>query len=141
MLMEVPIVRDNEFLGTLGALYSINGILTHLLPPELTERYRFSLIDKNNPVRASTSLRPVPGNALSHEVLLDPPGHSLSLRADAYPPPSNLPNNMLLWLVVGCPVSCCGACGACGATPAAAPRHSARCWPRPRSAARWKTRC
>ena len=28
-----------ERLGTLGALYSINGILTHLLPPELTERY------------------------------------------------------------------------------------------------------
>jgi len=101
MLMEVPIVRDNEFLGTIGALYSINGILTHLLPPELTERYRFSLIDKNNQVRASTSLRPVPGNALSYEVLLDPPGHSLSLRADAYPPPSNLPNNMLLWLVIG----------------------------------------
>ncbi|AZG14729.1 MULTISPECIES: PAS domain S-box protein [Cupriavidus] len=101
MLMEVPIVRDNEFLGTLGALYSINGILTHLLPPELTERYRFSLIDKNNQTRASTSVRPVPGNALSYEVLLDPPGHSLSLRADAYPPPSNLPNNMLLWLVVG----------------------------------------
>ncbi len=141
MLMEVPIVRDNEFLGTLGALYSINGILTHLLPPELTERYRFSLIDKNNQTRASTSLRPVPGNALSYEVLLDPPGHSLSLRADAYPPASNLPNNMLLCWWWGCRASCCGACGACGATPAAAPKRSARCWPRPRSGARWKTRC
>ncbi|MCL9845194.1 PAS domain S-box protein [Ralstonia solanacearum] len=101
MLMEVPIVRDNEFLGTVGAMYSVTGILTQLLPGELTDRYRFSLVDKNNVVRASTSLRPVPKAAASYEVLLDPPGHSLSLRAEAYPAPSNLPNNMLMWLVAG----------------------------------------
>lgn len=101
MLLLVPIVRDNDFLGTLSAVYSINGILTHLMPAELTERYKFSLIDKNNLLRASTSRRPVPNPSLSYEVLLDPPGHSLSLRADAYPPRSNLPNTMMMWLVGG----------------------------------------
>ncbi|TMS58693.1 PAS domain S-box protein [Imbroritus primus] len=101
MLLLVPIVRDNDFLGTLSAVYSINGILTHLMPAELTERYKFSLIDKNNILRASTSRRPAPNPSLSYEVLLDPPGHSLSLRADAYPPRSNLPNTMMAWLVGG----------------------------------------
>lgn len=139
MLMEVPIVRDNEFLGTVGAMYSVTGILTQLLPGELTDRYRFSLVDKDNVVRASTSLRPVPKAAASYEVLLDPPGHSLSLRAEAYPALSNLPNNMLMWLVAGLSCFVIWSLWACGAIPAVAPRPSGRCWPRPPSGAPWRT--
>jgi PAS domain S-box-containing protein len=99
IFLAVPVHREGYFLGTVGALYSVNSILHNLLPKELAEVYRFSLVDAGGRRLVSTTPRATPLQALNYEVMLDPPGHSLMLRAEMYPQASNLTNNVLVWLV------------------------------------------
>ncbi|MCS6763897.1 MAG: PAS domain S-box protein [Candidatus Protistobacter heckmanni] len=97
----VPIVHEGEFIGALGAVFSTSEILSNLIPAELTDTYRFSLLRPDGATLASTTPNPLPASAASFEVTLDPPGNSLALRATAYPHATGLVNRMLLWLTGG----------------------------------------
>jgi PAS domain S-box-containing protein len=99
--LQTPILRDREFLGTLAAVYSIEGMLVHQLPAELSSKYKITLTDENGHELASSSSRPrLPRDAF-YDLPLDPPGHGISVRVYAYPQASNFTNNTLVWLVAG----------------------------------------
>lgn len=99
--LEVPVLRGREFLGTIGVVYSVEGMLIHELPQELGNKFKVSFVDTHNKELATTSTRPPSPRDVSSELLLDPPGHSLLVRVYSYPSVGNFVNNTLVWLIVG----------------------------------------
>ncbi|MEF3066376.1 PAS domain-containing sensor histidine kinase [Pandoraea apista] len=101
IVVQVPVLREREFLGTISAVYSVEGLLIHELPQELGDKFKVSFIDTHNNELATTSTRPPLPRDVSYELLLDPPGHSLAVRIYSYPAVGNFVNNTLVWLIAG----------------------------------------
>ncbi|MEX3547857.1 MAG: oxygen sensor histidine kinase FixL [Burkholderia sp.] len=100
--LQTPVMRDREYLGSIAAAFSVEGILKHDIPPELSAKYKISITDVNNRELASTSSRPRLPRDAHYDLPLDPPGQGLMVRVYAYPQMTNLmTNNTLVWLVVG----------------------------------------
>jgi PAS domain S-box-containing protein len=99
--LQTPIYRDRDFLGTIAMIYSIDGILRHQLPAELSSKYKISLVDTDGRELATSSTRPrLPHDAYS-DLEIDPPGRGLAVRVYAFPQITNFTNNTLAWLVAG----------------------------------------
>lgn len=99
--LQTPIFREREFLGTVAAVFSVQGMLKHDIPGELSAKYKISIIDPGNRELATTSTRPRLPRDAYYDLLLDPPGHGLAVRVYAYPQLTNFTNNTLVWLVAG----------------------------------------
>lgn len=99
--LQTPVMRDREYLGSIAAVFSVEGILKHDIPPELSAKYKISITDVNNRELASTSSRPRLPRDAHYDLPLDPPGQGLTVRVYAYPQMTNLTNNTLVWLVAG----------------------------------------
>ena len=99
----VTIFKDGESAGALAVMYSAQGILQYIIPPELKSQHRYSLIGKDNRVLAISSDRDTPTRSLSNETSLDfgGLGPNIMLRVDTYPPPTDLTFRMLLGVVIG----------------------------------------
>lgn len=99
----VTIFKDGEATGALAVMYSSQGILQYIIPPELKSQHRYSLIGKDNRVLAISSDRDTPTRSLSNETSLDfgALGPNIMLRVDTYPPPTDLTFRMLLGVVIG----------------------------------------
>ncbi len=101
LTLQTPVYRDREFLGSIAAVFSIEGMLKRDIPPELSAKYKISIVDINNRELATTSTRPrLPRDAF-YDLPLDPPGQGVSVRVYAYPQMTNFTNNTLVWLVAG----------------------------------------
>jgi PAS domain S-box-containing protein len=101
MTLQTPIFSNRTYLGSIAAVFSVEGMLRLELPVELSSRYKISILDPSGRELASSSSRPRLARDLFHDLPLDPPGNGLSVRVYAYPHTSNLINNRLLWLVAG----------------------------------------
>src|SRR6201991_1419172 len=100
-MLQTPVYRDREFLGSIAAVFSVEGMLKRDIPPELSAKYKISIVDINNRELATTSTRPrLPRDAF-YDLPLDPPGQGISVRVYAYPQMTNFTNNTLVWLVAG----------------------------------------
>ncbi|MBI0327919.1 oxygen sensor histidine kinase FixL [Burkholderia plantarii] len=99
--LQTPVTRDREYLGAIAAVFSVEGILKHDIPPELSAKYKISITDVNNRELASTSSRPRLPRDAHYDLPLDPPGQGLTVRVYSYPQMTNLTNNTLVWLVAG----------------------------------------
>ncbi len=99
--LQTPVTRDREYLGSIAAVFSVEGILRHDIPPELSAKYKISIIDVNSRELASTSSRPRLPRDARYDLPLDPPGQGLTVRVYSYPQMTNLTNNTLVWLVAG----------------------------------------
>lgn len=99
--LQTPVTRDREYLGSIATVFSVEGILKHDIPPELSAKYKISITDVNNRELASTSSRPRLPRDAHYDLPLDPPGQGLTVRVYAYPQMTNLTNNTLVWLVAG----------------------------------------
>ena len=99
----ISIFKDGEATGALAVMYSSQGILQYIIPPELKSQHRYSLIGKDNRVLAISSDRDTPTRSLSNETSLDfgALGPNIMLRVDTYPPPTDLTFRMLLGVVIG----------------------------------------
>ena len=90
----VPIYRQGEFTGMLVASYSLNSMLTHLVPWWFAEKYQLRVLDDGGEVLASKSnIQGEPG--LDYEIPFDPPGHGLMLQGITYRTAGN-PAQMVL---------------------------------------------
>lgn len=79
----VPIYRRGEFSGMLVASYSLNSMLTHLVPWWFAEKYQLRVLDDGGaPLAAKSNIQGEPG--LDYEIPFDPPGHGLMLQGIAY---------------------------------------------------------
>jgi len=99
--LQTPVYRDREFLGSIAAVFSIEGILKHDIPSELSAKYKISITDLNNRELATTSSRPRLPRDMFYDLPLDPPGQGVSVRVYSYPQLTNFTNNTLVWLVAG----------------------------------------
>lgn len=99
----ITIFRDGESTGAIAVMYSSQGILQYIIPPELKSQHRYSIIGRNNRVLAISSDRDAPTRSLSNETSLDfgVLGPNITLRVDTYPPPTDLTFRMLLGVVIG----------------------------------------
>jgi hypothetical protein len=99
----IPIGPDGEISGVMAVLYSAQGIMEYVIPPELKGLYRFSLTTDAGKVLAISSDRNMPPRSLTNQTSLDLGilSPNAILRVDTYPTPSNLTFKMLLGVVVG----------------------------------------
>lgn len=99
----IPISFDGDVTGIMAVLYSAQGILEYVIPPELKGQYRFSLTTDAGKVLAISSDRNMPPRSLSNQTSLDLGilSPNAILRVDTYPTPTNLTFKMLLGVVIG----------------------------------------
>ena len=100
----VPMLDRGQFSGALVADYSIDTLMRHQVPTEVTRRHTVAVIDERELTIASTVL-PMPGNArvraaILHDVPLAPAANGLVLRGSGYRSSVGLISNTLFWMVV-----------------------------------------
>jgi two-component system, LuxR family, sensor histidine kinase DctS len=102
--LYVPIFHGHKLRGMLVAAYSLNGLLQQLVPWWFAEKYRVSVLDDNSVELARKSKVDIADpetQALSYEVLLDPPGHGLMLQATAFHSTGNPMQTLITSVIVG----------------------------------------
>jgi PAS domain S-box-containing protein len=87
--------------GTLLVLYSVDRMLTALIPPTLVGKYRMSFIDDAGTVLASTTSAMAHDTNLTADLPMVPPGRGLILRLSAFTSESALLQNMLIGMLIG----------------------------------------
>lgn len=97
----VPARRGREFLGAVVAVYSIERIVTHLIPSWFAEKYRLALIAAGGEVLAVNSSVVDVDESVSFEIPLDPPGNGLVLRANAFRTVGSLSQALPTAMIVG----------------------------------------
>ena len=102
--VHVPLLRRGQFAGVLVADYSIDTLLRHFVPPEVTRRHAIAVIDEQEQTIASSVL-PMPGGArqrpaIVHDVPLAPATNGMVLRGSGYRSSVGLVGNTLFWMVV-----------------------------------------
>lgn len=94
--VHVPVYRGSAFLGTVMGVYSIQGMLHHLIPWWIAQAYQTSVVDADGRVVAS-KLGGAGGDPdLFYQIPFDPPGYGLNLRTNPYKTGSSLGQNMLV---------------------------------------------
>ena len=100
----VPLLDRGRFTGVLVAEYSLDTLLRHFVPPEVTRRHAVAVLDERGSVLVS-SVMAMPGlarapAAIQHDVPLAPAANGLLLRGTGYRTGVGLVGNALFWLVV-----------------------------------------
>ena len=102
--IDVPLLDRSSFAGTLVAEYSVESLLRHFVPAEVTRRHAISLVDANERVLASSvSREPASAprrSAFVHDVALAPSGNGLVVRGQGSRTSIGLIGNTLFWMVV-----------------------------------------
>ena len=93
--------RDRDFLGSIAAVFSVEGILKHDIPPELSAKYKISIIDLNNrelpPRRPARACRAT-CSTTCRSIRRAKASRCASTRTRRL---TNFTNNTLVWLVAG----------------------------------------
>jgi PAS domain S-box-containing protein len=102
--LQVPLLDHGRFTGVLVAEYSIDTLLRHFVPPEVTRRHAVAVLDERGQQLAS-SVTSMPGKArapaaILHDVPLAPAANGLLLRGTGYRTSVGLIGNTLFWMVV-----------------------------------------
>ena len=106
--LHIPIVNHGKFEGVLLAEYSMEGLLRHAVPEEITTRYAVSLRDAQNQVLAGQASKPRPRvteilpwlrQTNEYEVPITPVGYALSLHAQTYRTSEGQMGTALFWFV------------------------------------------
>lgn len=101
LTLQTPVMRGSQRTGSVATLISVDGMLVHQLPRELTTKFKISLLTADGRELSTTSTRPrLPRDPFS-ELKLEPPGNGLVVRVYTYPHVGSLTNNTLIWLVAG----------------------------------------
>ena len=100
----VPMLDRGQFSGALVVNYSIDVLMRHFVPSEVTRRHTVAVLDEQDRTIASTVL-PMPGDklrpaAIVHDVPLAPAANGLVLRGSGHRTSVGLIGNTLFWMVV-----------------------------------------
>jgi PAS domain S-box-containing protein len=99
--LQTPVFGGRAFLGTIATVFSVEGLLTHEIPTELSAKYKISITDATGRELASSSSRPKLPRDMFYDLPLDPPGQGVAVRVYAYPQAANFTNKTLVGLVAG----------------------------------------
>ncbi len=97
----VPIQQGRSTIGAMVAVYSLDRMMTHLVPTWFAEKYRLTFTQPRGEVLAINSAVNTVDENLSHAVQLEPPGNGLRLVATAYQTESPLMRLLPLALIAG----------------------------------------
>jgi PAS domain S-box-containing protein len=102
-LMEVfvPVQRGRSPYGLVIAVYSVEGLLQHLVPSWFSDKYRLTMIDSSGETLVVNASSHGTDDALSSLIVFDPPGNGLALRATAFRNEGELPPALPMGLIVG----------------------------------------
>ncbi len=99
--LYVPVQFGRTYLGALVAVYSVEGVVRHLVPHWFGEKYSLGIVDASGQVLASnTTVKPA-DDALSYSIDFDPPGNGLALRAKAFRTDPGVARVVPLFLILG----------------------------------------
>ncbi|MBI4988454.1 MAG: PAS domain S-box protein [Rhodocyclales bacterium] len=97
----VPVQFGRTHLGALVGVYTVEGMVRHLVPHWFGEKYSLSIVDAQGQVLASnTAVKPA-DDALSYSIDFDPPGNGLALRAKAFRTDPGVARVVPLFLIAG----------------------------------------
>ena len=97
----VPLFDGRQHVGAMVGVYSIEGMLRHLVPTWFTEKYQLSMVIGEDKVLASSSaMRPM-ADAIAYVIPIEPIGHDLKLRTVGYRTTSQLSRLVPAVLIVG----------------------------------------
>jgi len=102
--VHVPMLHRGKFAGALVADYSVDVLMRHFVPADVTRRHAVAVIDEREHTIAS-SVTAMPGGELRrpsilHDVPLAPAANGLALRGSGYRTSVGLIGNTLFWMVV-----------------------------------------
>ena len=80
-----PVQRQGELLGVILAVYSVERMVTRLVPDWFAEKYRLAVVDAEGEVLALSSALPAQDRHIALELPLAPPGNGMALQAMAFP--------------------------------------------------------
>ena len=100
----IPLISHTAFVGTLVAEYSIEALLRHAVPEEVTKRRAIEVLDEHEELLAST-ITSMPGRpsavpSIAFEAPLAPASNGLILRGLGYRTSIGLISNSLFWMVL-----------------------------------------
>ncbi len=97
----VPVYRGQRFAGVVVGTYSVTQMLRELVPTEIRTKYLLTIVDEGGNHLTSTTNQVIDDAMLAHEIVVDPPGYGMYLRAYAYSVRPQFAENLLFWLVFG----------------------------------------
>lgn len=96
-----PLFNNDGFAGMLVAVYEIQRLLADAVPWWFAQKYQVRISDDAGVLFATKSnIEGVPEHNLSHDIILEPPGHGTRLSVQAYPEANNTPLNLLTGIVL-----------------------------------------
>jgi two-component system sensor histidine kinase DctS len=96
----VPFYRDGRPAGTVVGVYGLQTMLAAIVPWWLAEKHLVTIRDAGGAVLAAKSNVEARRPELSHQVMLDPPGHGLVLHLESYGGETRLLPNVLTAAIV-----------------------------------------
>ncbi len=99
--LYVPVYFGRTYLGALVGVYTIEGMVRHLVPGWFGEKYSLSIVDAGGKVLASNTTVQPADDALSYAIAFDPPGNGLRLHAKAFRTDPGAGRAMPLFLIIG----------------------------------------
>jgi two-component system sensor histidine kinase DctS len=96
----VPCYREGRLVASVVGVYGLQSMLAAIVPWWLAEKHLVTIRDASGEVLASKSNVQASRPELSHQVLLDPPGHGLLLHVESYRGDTQLARNVLTAAIV-----------------------------------------
>ena len=102
--LHVPLIERNAFAGVLVVEYSIDMLIRHFVPADVSHRHMISVVDEKQNLLGST-VTALPGQAsrraqIVSDAPLTPALNGLLLRGQGWRTSIGLVNNTLFWMVV-----------------------------------------
>ncbi|MBW7902964.1 MAG: PAS domain S-box protein [Rhodocyclaceae bacterium] len=98
--LHVPVYRGGRLAGMLVATHSLSALVVELVPWWFVEKYRMQITDDDGRVLASKSKVAAGQPEISHQVLLDPPGHGLTLHVAANRAATSVAQTLIITLII-----------------------------------------
>ena len=97
--VHVPVRHERASRGAVVGVYAAGKILQHLAPTWFSEKYRLVLETDERVIGANSAVELK--TDISDIVSLNPPGQGVRLRVSAYAATSNVPRNMIIFMIGG----------------------------------------
>ncbi len=96
-----PVLRRGDSLGAIVAVYSVERMVSRLVPGRFAEQYRLAILDRDGRALTLSSALPPAQAPLSLTLALDPPGNGMALQAMAFRPGGSLLRTLPTALILG----------------------------------------
>ena len=102
--LQIPLIERNRFTGVLLAEYSVEALVRHFVPADVSQRHTISVVNERQQMLAAT-VTAMPGKAarpasIVSEAPLTPALNGLLLRGEGWRSSIGLISNTLFWMVV-----------------------------------------